>query len=116
MSSQQKMSKSIVYRLVEWLQDEQSRNVSYFEGRLLTILDAVVSDPEQRKATKDLVRNLLGDLRYDYSMKVIVDPQWYVFRQLAEKIGDSDEYEKMLGPQLGSSLPEIQKAPNMFDN
>ncbi len=40
-------------------------NIQHLEGRMLTIIDAVIADKEQRKSVKDLVRNEFGN-KYDW--------------------------------------------------
>ena len=42
------------YSLIEW-------RLNYIAGKLLTQADATFSDPIQRKAQKDLIRNLIAD-------------------------------------------------------
>lgn len=41
-----------------------SYNVSQLEGEVLTLIDASVSDPVQRKAQKDLFKNMIWNWVY----------------------------------------------------
>ena len=45
--------------------------VSYLEGRLLTVIDASIGDPEQRKALKDIIRQNVWSW-YDSSPRHVV--------------------------------------------
>lgn len=40
--------------------DIQSQ-ISFLEGKILTVIDAVITDERQLKATKDLIRNAVND-------------------------------------------------------
>lgn len=48
---------SPVLRLFKLIVSEISDKDSYWLGQVLTIIDASISDPEQRKGLKDLIRN-----------------------------------------------------------
>lgn len=52
----------------------------YLLGRVLTIVDAVASDPEQRKAIKDVVQDLF------YQGSYWNDIRWH-FNQISEAMG-----------------------------
>jgi len=52
---------SKVYQLYSRLIDLQEGKYKYFQGKLFTIIDAVTSDEEKKKAIKDLLRELLHD-------------------------------------------------------
>lgn len=47
------------------------------EGKILTFIDASISDPVQRKAMKDLLRPMIwswaidNDMKHDYEMKLV---------------------------------------------
>lgn len=45
-----------------------TNDTSYLEGKILTIIDATFSDPQQRKAQKDVFRDILWDW---YSRKIV---------------------------------------------
>lgn len=44
-------------KLVEIVEKNMADRESYILGKVLTIIDAAISDPEQRKGLKDLIRN-----------------------------------------------------------
>jgi hypothetical protein len=66
----------------------------YFLGRVLTIIDSAISDPEQRKATKDLVNNAFYNERFSGSINV-------EFRLYA-KAKDQTYYEEL--PQTVAAI------------
>lgn len=41
--------------------DELGNRVRYLQGRMLTIIDASISDKDQRKAIKDLIRQIMTE-------------------------------------------------------
>lgn len=41
--------------------DELSNRVNYIQGRILTVIDATYSDKEQKKAVKDLIKQILSE-------------------------------------------------------
>lgn len=53
MSKQEKLEE-----LVRKLHESQETNRNHKIGKVLTIIDAAFTDPEQRKATKDLVKEV----------------------------------------------------------
>lgn len=104
------MSKSIVDKLSTVIQDEVNMNVGYLKGRILTILDASIQDPEQRKALKDLVKQEIEETRWG---RGFIPQTHYVFLHLAEKIGDKEFVElvkKWPTPQSRSA-----ETDNIFD-
>jgi hypothetical protein len=54
-----------------------SRDFSYLMGKLLTYVEATYSDAEQRKAHKDIVKNILWDFERDMRERAVqtVDSQ-----------------------------------------
>lgn len=48
---------SPVYKLMEHILSHRNNLQKLWLGRVLTIVDASIQDPEQRKAVKDLVKN-----------------------------------------------------------
>lgn len=53
--------------------------VRYLEGDILTIIDAVIADKNQNKATKDLIRNRIGTFRNEL-WKIAIG-EWPSFTQ-----------------------------------
>lgn len=53
------------YSEVEVWSALHSHDVQYLEGRLLTVVDASIADPQQRKAVKDLVSTNIWDWFYN---------------------------------------------------
>lgn len=47
--------------LEHWLRADLTALVGNLEGQWLTIVDATFSDPQQRKAMKDIVRKMIWD-------------------------------------------------------
>lgn len=47
--------------LQSWVRKELTAHVGNLEGQWLTLVDATFSDPQQRKAMKDLVRRMIWD-------------------------------------------------------
>ena len=43
--------------------------LGYMLGRLLTLIDAVVSEPKQNKATKDMVNGMINEIRNTFWLK-----------------------------------------------
>jgi len=66
------------------------------EGKLLTLVDATFSDTEQRKAQKDIIKQILWKSRYD---DMNFHPTHWILVDLAKVIGDKEyvqDYEKYL--------------------
>lgn len=103
------MSKSIVNKLSGVIQDEVNQNVDYLKGRILTILDASIQDPDQRKALKDLVKQEIDDIRWG---RGFMPQTHYVYSHLAEKIGDK-EFQEIL--KRMSVTPNISEMANIFN-
>lgn len=53
---------SIVFENINMLNKD---TVTRLEGRLLTLVDAIFTDPEQRKAVKDNVRGMIEEARIE---------------------------------------------------
>lgn len=47
-----------VMRMYDLIVERVNDRVEYFMGRVLTIVDAAISDPEQRKGLKDLIKGV----------------------------------------------------------
>lgn len=47
--------------LQTWVRRDLTAHVGNLEGQWLTIVDATFSDPQQRKAMKDIVRKMIWD-------------------------------------------------------
>lgn len=45
----------------EWVRKDFTAWVGSLEGRILTVIDATFSDPQQRKAMKDVLRKTIWD-------------------------------------------------------
>lgn len=45
--------------LQKWLKNDLTAHVGNLEGQWLTLIDATFSDPQQRKAMKDIVRKMI---------------------------------------------------------
>lgn len=65
-------------------------------GRVLTFVEGTISDPEQRKAAKDIMRQTM----YDFSRDWRVDMDW-ICDELAEKLGEK------LSPRCGLSRGKL---------
>lgn len=50
-----------VMRLYDLIEEQVYSREQYLLGRVLTIIDASISDPEQRKGLKDLVKEVRAD-------------------------------------------------------
>lgn len=59
------------------------------EGQVLTLIDASISDPEQRKAFKDVMRGILTNCYYSRFYKLNTT----ITRQIARVVGDVENYE-----------------------
>ncbi|MEN6414363.1 MAG: hypothetical protein ABFC84_16620 [Veillonellales bacterium] len=57
--------KNVSQKLCNGLLDSNYSNVKDMVGKLLTIVDSVINDPVQRKATKDMVE----DVAYYFSVR-----------------------------------------------
>lgn len=72
----------------EW-KDSFDRLCDFYMGTLLTFIDAAISDPEQRKAFKDVVKNnFWTNLRLP-----LIQTLEQKTATLAKYIGDSDTFE-----------------------
>ena len=47
--------------LQDWVRKDLTAQVGNLEGQWLTLVDATFSDPQQRKAMKDIVRKMIWD-------------------------------------------------------
>jgi hypothetical protein len=79
----------LIQPLTEYLVDEYSSYTNSFtpilEGELLTIIDAAIIDPTQRKATKDLIRE---KIRRDADRRV--NGRTHIFAQLYKALHQTD--------------------------
>jgi hypothetical protein len=58
-------------------------NFDRIMGRVLTFVEGTISDPEQRKAAKDMMRQTM----YDFSRDWRIDMEW-VCNELARKLDE----------------------------
>lgn len=72
--------------------------VGHLKGQLLTIADATFSDPEQRKAYKDLVKNTLQD----WSLNAMQNSVSYPIKTLAILCGDKEESSFPTSPEFSN--------------
>lgn len=59
--------------LQTWVRRDLTAMVGNLEGQWLTIVDATFSDPQQRKAMKDIVRKMIWDWDIDILNNVCPD-------------------------------------------
>lgn len=100
MSNQEKLEE-LVRQLHNWKQVDRDHKV----GRVLTIIDAAFTDPEQRKATKDLVKEVF----YEDSMIGGISQVHLLVKQYAESEGIK------IFPKA-SIAEDIEKITNPFNN
>ena len=76
-----------VIRLYDLIEEQVYSREQYLLGRTLTIIDAAISEPEQRKGLKDLVK----DIRTDKS--------WHMYHigRIIEQF--ADKYSKVALPE-----------------
>jgi len=71
------MSKELspLFKLRNYILDNQRSQCKNFLGKVLTIIDASIVDPQQRKGLKDLIQNeFYGDLHLEeFSREVILE-------------------------------------------
>lgn len=70
-------AKCVIYSEIE-------ARVQWLVGNLLTMIDATITDPIQRKAFKDLVKNKVRDWQYEQVNAVIEN----VLNLMAKQLGD----------------------------
>jgi len=94
MSKQHKLLK-----LFEFIDDEWTSERDYRIGQILTIIDASISDREQRKAIKDLIKNSLYDnygIEGSYRLKETRQFIYSFLSKFSPEIIKSDEEDKKI--------------------
>lgn len=61
-----------IYWLRNYLSENYQRKTDKFLGQVLTIIDAAISDKEQRKGIKDLIQNAYYSGKRDRRMREII--------------------------------------------
>ena len=101
-----------IFKLRNFILDNMERKGDYFLGRVLTIIDASIADPEQRKGIKDLVKDAYYDREYYTSniREVIIAFAEKYCRDQVPK--NNNEYDAFLG-KVGATgnTPDV---PNWF--
>lgn len=64
--------------------DQVTAMGKYLEGRLLTVIEASFSDPVQRKAVKDLVRNTVWEVFIQLQKNILAEVQAGVYPMTIE--------------------------------
>ena len=95
MSYKQSKLEKLSFDIWESIRDEKN----YLLGRVLTIVDSAFTDPEQRKAVKDLVNDAFYSRTFDRD---------YYFKQFAEAT-------KMAYPSKQLDEPCVADAANRYD-
>lgn len=60
-------------KLGETINNEVFEQRKYLIGRVLTVVDSVISDPEQRKATKDILNDIMYANSYWYRIAQVLN-------------------------------------------
>lgn len=107
--------------LRQFISDEKLKEIKHKLGKLLTQVDASIQDLEQRKALKDVIRNIFHDYDFDkYTDRSINEIIWqFAERNCPELIKDADrDYFEKNGYVKGSeeNIPEVcRNRPQYFN-
>ena len=103
-------------KLSKLIDSEYHKSRDYLVGRILTIIDASIADPEQRKGIKDLIKEAAYNLNADWFFQRIN----IIINQFNEKFGKipaskKDSYYLNTGEWLYEE-GEAQLAPPSSQN
>lgn len=96
-----KLLRKGLQRFNEDLGQLMNSDARYKLGRVLTVIDAAISDPEQRKAIKDLIQNQWWDNGYDKPSEGGMSNPHNDIRNLCEALGFDLYEESTSEPSIG---------------
>lgn len=107
-------SKNHLVKLDEELQHVVSDVQKYRRGQVLTIIDACIPDPVQRKAIKDLIHNALNEEHCYWSSAQ--HWMWEFSKTYAPKLLDDLDFDTFVGRRWMQGQIPPPEAWNPFDN
>ena len=98
-----------IYWLRNYLSENYQRKNDKFLGQVLTIIDAAISDKEQRKGIKDLIQNAYYRDRSDRLMREIIFE--YCQKYCPDTLPDTNEQQAIFLQKIGERPLENPSDP-----